>query len=114
MFVHLTCFIFAIVILTGVYSSPVYSNPVAGQSEPTVPAERSVPAASQETCLSQPGKSALAGHRWVYHRKGQRKCWFQTTEQPALKKARSVSFCEGQRCALSRKHQRSSEAEARR
>ncbi len=87
MFAHLRCFFPALVTLTGVSLSPAYSNPIAERSDPKAATERAAaPAASQETCLSRPGTTSMAGQRWVYHRDGHRKCWFQTTEQPRLRK----------------------------
>jgi len=87
MFAHLRCFFSALVIFTGVFTSLGYSNPIADQSNSKVATERAAaPAAPQETCFSRPGKSAVAGQRWVYHRVGDRKCWFQTAEQPQLKR----------------------------
>ncbi len=86
MLAHLRLFFSAVVILAGVSTSPAYSNPIAGQPDSKLTTERAAAlVASQETCLSQPGKSTIAGQRWVYYRDGQRKCWFQTTEQPQSK-----------------------------
>lgn len=87
MFAHLRCFFSALAISTGVFTSLAYSNPLADRSNSKVATERAAaPAAPQETCFSSPGKSATAGQRWVYHRVGDRKCWFQTAEQPQLKR----------------------------
>jgi hypothetical protein len=36
--------------------------------------------------LSRPGKSTAAGQHWVYRLQGHRKCWFQTTEEIAVKR----------------------------
>lgn len=87
MFAHLRCFFPALVTLTGVFLSPAYSDPIADRSDPKVATgQAAAPAAGQETCLSRPGNTSMAGQRWVYHTEGQRKCWFQTTGQPRLKK----------------------------
>jgi hypothetical protein len=87
MLAHLRCFVPALVTITGVALSPAYSNPIADRADPKVATgQAAAPAATQETCLSRPGNTSMAGQRWVYHREGQRKCWFQTTEQPRIKK----------------------------
>jgi hypothetical protein len=87
MFAHLRIFFSFIAILAGVFTSPAYSNPIASLPDSKVASERAAePAAPQETCLSRPGKSANAGQRWVYHTEGNRKCWFQSAEQPRLEK----------------------------
>src|SRR5205085_10374349 len=38
------------------------------------------PAAAEEGCLLQPGKSTADGEHWAYRYDGHRKCWFQTAE----------------------------------
>lgn len=87
MFAHLRFSFSTVIILASLFALPAYSNPIAGQPEAKVATERSAaPAAAQETCLSRPGNSAIAGQRWVYHTEGHRKCWFQAAEQPQLKK----------------------------
>lgn len=84
MYAHLRFFFCSIAILTGVSTSPSYSNPIDDSKVATEQA--AAPAAPQETCLSRPGKSAIPGQRWVYHTEGNRKCWFQSAEQPRLEK----------------------------
>lgn len=87
MFAHLRCFFPALLTLTAVSLSPAYSNPITDRTDPKAASEQAAAtAASPETCLSRPGKSNIAGQRWVYHREGNRKCWFQSTEQQQLKK----------------------------
>jgi hypothetical protein len=87
MFAYLRSFLSSIVILSCIPVSPGHSDPIASLAGPKDGTERTAAvAASQETCLSRPGKSVEAGQRWVYHREGQRRCWFQTAELAQLKK----------------------------
>lgn len=87
MFAYLRCLFPALVTLIGVSLSPAFSNPIADRSNPKAATEQAAaPGVSQETCLSRPGNSTIAGQRWVYRSEGNRKCWFQTTEHARIKK----------------------------
>ena len=73
------------VLLAGLSASPASSNPLADLFN-VAPRQAPAPAPAEEECLSRPGKSTTAGHRWVYRLEGHRKCWFQAAEEISVKK----------------------------
>jgi hypothetical protein len=76
---------FAALLLVSGFVTPAASNPFTDLFSPnTVPEAAAAPAAAQEACLLQPGKSTAPGLRWVYRRDGHRKCWFQAEAGTAL------------------------------
>lgn len=77
----------AIVLLAGLSTSPGYSSPVTDPFNLNAGSQQAAaPVAPRDVCVPRPDKSPPAGQRWVYHRHGHRKCWFQAAEQLALKK----------------------------
>jgi uncharacterized membrane protein len=70
---------FAALLLVSGFVTPAASNPFTDLFSPNIVPEAAAgaPAAAQEACLLQPGKSTAPGQRWVYRRDGHRKCWFQ-------------------------------------
>lgn len=89
MFIHLRVCLSALFVIFVVATWPAHSSPFENPLDSKVaPAPASAPASSpaQPTCLPRPGNSVATGQRWVYHREGQRKCWFQIAEQSQPKK----------------------------
>jgi len=82
---HLRICFASLVILAGLSASPAYSNTFADFFNFNA-APQQAPAAAEEECLPQPGKSTTTGLRWVYRFDGHRKCWFQIAEEIAAKK----------------------------
>jgi hypothetical protein len=76
----------AALLLVSGFVTPAASNPLTDLfSANTVPqAAAAAPAAAQEACFRQPGKSTAPGQRWVYRHDGHRKCWFQAEAGTAL------------------------------
>ncbi|MEH2504047.1 hypothetical protein V1290_002858 [Bradyrhizobium sp. AZCC 1578] len=76
----------AFVLFAGLSPSPAYSNALANFfSFNSAPQQATAPAAAKEECFPLPG-TPTAGLRWVYRLDGHRKCWFQTSEDIAVKK----------------------------
>lgn len=84
MFAHLR--FYSAVLIAGLSTSTVFANPISDllNSKSTSQQAAAAPA-PEKTCLSRPG-AATTGLRWVYHREGHRKCWFQAAEDVALKR----------------------------
>jgi hypothetical protein len=72
----------AFLILAGLLTAPVFSNPITDLLSPapkqeTAPAP--APAPVREACLHQPGKPT-PGQHWFYRLDDHRKCWYQADE----------------------------------
>jgi hypothetical protein len=82
---HLRFCFAAFVLLAGLSASPASSNPFTDLFN-VAPRQAPAPVPAEEECLSRPGKSTVAGQRWVYRLEGHRKCWFEAAEEIAVKK----------------------------